>query len=240
LLILCGVLAGLYLARSHVLPLAARWLDVGEFPRHSDYAVVLGGGANSRPFVAAALVRLGLARKVLVTRVASSPETDDGISRPEHELSREVLLHQGVPAESIQFLGTENHTTFDEAMAVSAFLETSPDAKLTVVTHAYHTRRTRWIFRQVLGNRCRQVSFISVPADGFRVDNWWCSENGFSTIVGENLKLCFYLLRYDRIAQVILFIAGGAMVLLLYRRHCAAARKTSRDLSPAIASRDAS
>ena len=70
------------------------------------------------------------------------------------------------------------------------------------------------------------------------MDNWWCNERGFSTIVGENMKLCFYMLRYDRITQVILFIGGGAMVLLLYCRHRAAARKTSGDLSPAIASRD--
>jgi hypothetical protein len=72
------------------------------------------------------------------------------------------------------------------------------------------------------------------------VDNWWCNENGFATIVGENMKLCFYMLRYDRITQVVMTIAGAAAVLLLYRRRCAAARKTSSDLSPVISGSDAS
>jgi hypothetical protein len=94
------------------------------------------------------------------------------------------------------------------------------------VTHGWHTRRARWIFNRVLGSRSQQVSFVSVPADGFRVDNWWRTENGVVTIVGENLKLCFYALRYDRVAQVIMIGAGGAIVLLLYRRHRVAARKT--------------
>jgi uncharacterized SAM-binding protein YcdF (DUF218 family) len=240
LLVISSALAGLYLARREVLTSVARWLDVGEFPRHADYALVLGGGPNSRPFVAASLVRLGLARQVLVTRVASSPETDDKILRPEHELSREVLLYRGVPAEKIHFLGTENHTTFDEAMATSTFLETSPQATLTVVTNWFHTRRSRWIFAHVLGSRLRQVSFVSAPADGFRADNWWRSENGFSTIAGENVKMAGYVLFYDRVTQVGIIVVVVAMVLLLYRRRYVAARKASSDLSPAITSRSAS
>ncbi|MGA2616487.1 MAG: YdcF family protein [Thermoguttaceae bacterium] len=236
LLVVCSVLAGLYVARDRVLPVAARWLDVGEVPRRSDYAVVLGGGANSRPFVAAALVRLGLTRKVLVTRVARSPSTEDGILLPDHELSRRVLLHRGVPAENIEFLGTDNSTTFDEAQALSTLLEAAPDTSFAVVTHGYHTRRARWILSRVLGARISQVSFVSVPTDGFRADNWWCTEDGFATIVGENLKLCFYMLRYDRIAQAIVTVLGigGVTVLLFYFLRRAAAKRAMKNSLPAV------
>ena len=62
------------------------------------------------------------------------------------------------------------------------------------------------------------MTFVSAPTDGFRMDRWWQVDAGFMAIVGEYLKLTYYVLRYTRICY---WIAGsGALVLigLAYRR----------------------
>src|SRR5260370_27379992 len=69
LLALAVALVGLYAGRNQVLPAAARFLDVSEPVEATDFVMVLGGDLNSRPFVAAALLDVGLARKALMVTI---------------------------------------------------------------------------------------------------------------------------------------------------------------------------
>ena len=107
---------------------------------------------------------------------------------------------------------------FGDIRAPGGFLESARQASLTVVTSNYHTRRVRWTVARVLGERARQVTFVSAPTDEFQMDNWWQRDEGFKAIVGEYLKLTYYVLRYTRICY---WIAGGGALLLIglaYRR----------------------
>jgi uncharacterized SAM-binding protein YcdF (DUF218 family) len=212
LLLTGGLLVGIYLARGQLLPLAARWLDVGERPRPADYAMVLGGGVNSRPFLGAALYRAGIVHKILVSHTASSSVVLDGVLPPEVDLTRRVLAVRGVPDGDVIVLGQDHDNTRDEAASLARFLETAPGARVIVVTSNYHTRRARWIFRRVLGPRASQVSFISTAVDEPRGENWWKDPEGFVMIAGENAKLAFYLLRYSPLSDK---AALAAVVLLL-------------------------
>ena len=72
------LLAALWLARVALLPRLAQWLDVGGQPVRADYVMILGGGAATRPFVAAALVRAGLAHKVLLAHVKPNSAESTG------------------------------------------------------------------------------------------------------------------------------------------------------------------
>ncbi len=212
-LALLGVLAAaLYVTRDRTLPGLARWLDVGCPPEPSDYAVVLAGDENTRPFVAAALLNAGLARKVLVFTTSSSPGQEDGIMLPTHEISRQVFLHLGIPDEDIVVLDKRIVNTYYEAEALAEFLAASPGARVCVVTNDYHTRRARWIFAKVLGDRAGQVQFVSAPTDDFHAGNWWQVEVGFVTIVSEYLRLLFYLLRYSWSCR---WIAAGAVIAVI-------------------------
>ena len=78
----CGLIAagfiailGLLLASPAVLSALGRWLDVGRPPQNADVVVLLNGSYNSRPFVAAALVRGRWATKVVLNTVALHPRT---------------------------------------------------------------------------------------------------------------------------------------------------------------------
>ncbi len=199
LVILVCLVGGLVAARGVLLPLVAHWLDVGQKPRASDYVMVLGGEANTRPFVAAALVNTGLAKKVLLTHVKPSPDVTGGVSPPIHEINRHILVQRGVAPRDILILGHQITHTHGEAEALATFLESSPEVRVTVVTSNCHTRRARWVFALVLADRSRQISFVSAPSYDFRPDNWWRIDAGIKSVVGEYSKLAFYGVRYGRL-----------------------------------------
>ena len=74
--------------RPFVLRAMIQWLDVGERPRQADYVMVLNGGENNRPLVAAALLKAGLARHVLVAEVATTPGTDESFHPPTKSIAK--------------------------------------------------------------------------------------------------------------------------------------------------------
>ena len=218
LCIVAVVLAGLHLAWRHLFVAAACWLDVGERPRSADYVMVLAGDSDTRPFVAAALVKAKLAPKVLVPRIKLSPSVVAGIRPPIHETNRQVLLRRGVPPGDIMIIDGEAESTYDEARELASFLESSPNARVVVVTNHYHTRRARWVFARVLGDRVKRTSFVSAPTDDFQLESWWQVKAGFVAILGEYLKLTYYALRYTRVCYWIGGCAAVVTIGLAYRR----------------------
>jgi uncharacterized SAM-binding protein YcdF (DUF218 family) len=195
LLLVATLLLAAYLARSQLLLAMGRFLDVSERPRPVDVVLVLGGGANQRPFVAAALFRAGLARRVLVPTVKLNAANEEDLYPPEHELIRRVLESRGVPPERVVPLPEECNSTLDEALALARFLDAEPETTVAVVTHDFHTRRARSLFRRVLGGRIARVHFVSAPTEDFSADDWWCTAEGFATYTTEYLKLVLYTLR---------------------------------------------
>lgn len=191
-----AVLAGLYLGRAALLPSAARFLDVSESPAQVDDVLVLGGGSDTRPFIAAALVKSGKARQVLIPTVKPSLNAEQNIGPPESEVISRVLQARGVPAQAIVQLPGDVASTADEAKALARFLEEHPEHTVAVVTNPFHTRRASWIFQKVLGERAPQVHFVAAPTDGFDENSWWQSEDGFGCYANEYVKLGFYWLRY--------------------------------------------
>jgi uncharacterized SAM-binding protein YcdF (DUF218 family) len=196
LALLAALAAALYAAAPWYLRAAAHALDVSQPPSRVDYVAVLGGGHETRPFVAAALVKAGLAGGVLVPNVKLSLEAEDGLAPPEHEITIEILVRRGVNPDTITVRPGEVNSTSDEAHALAAFLADKPNASVAVVTNPFHTRRASWIFRKALGPRAAQVRFVAAPLDGFDETNWWRHEAGVTCYLTEYVKLPYYWLRY--------------------------------------------
>jgi uncharacterized SAM-binding protein YcdF (DUF218 family) len=194
-LALFGVLClALYLCRAQLLLWAGQFLDVSDPPRGSDYVLVLGGGCETRPFVAAALVKSGRARTVLVPTTGQLTQATASLVPPEHEIIRRVLVARGVPADSIVLLPGAVSSTLDEARALREFLDEHPDSTVAVVTHPFHTRRARVLFGRVLGPRLSQLHFVTAPAESYGANNWWQTENGTVAYLSEYVKLAYCLL----------------------------------------------
>jgi uncharacterized SAM-binding protein YcdF (DUF218 family) len=213
--------AALYLARGLLLPMVARFLDVSEAPQPVDAVMVLGGGANTRSFAAAALVRVGLAHRVLVPGVRLSPDQEDGLTPPEDEVIRRVLHARGVPDEAVVTLPGKVANTRDEARALARFLEAEPETSVAVVTNGFHTRRARMLFSHELGDRMAHVHIVAAPIDEFSAENWWRHEGGVHCYLSEYMKLVVYGLREDGTWQAgalgLALFAGGSW--LAWRRH---------------------
>jgi uncharacterized SAM-binding protein YcdF (DUF218 family) len=174
----------------------AWWLDVGRQPHPADYVMVLGGGEETRPFAAAALVHIGFAARALVARVAPLPADAAKLLPESSEINRRVLVARGVVAFHVTILPGAAKTTYDEATALDSFLGAHPRARVLVVTDGFHTRRSRWVFRHVLGERASQVGFVSASTDEFDLAYWWRDQWGLAAIGAEYLKLAAYLVYY--------------------------------------------
>jgi len=189
LLALAVVVLIVLLARSWWLPPMGRFLDISEPPSKVDAVMVLGGGVNTRPFVAAALVKTGRAQRVLLATIKPPYGAANDFGVPEHELSKKVLLARGVSAGQIVQLAGECNSTEDEAKALGRFLDSEPGLRVAVVTSNFHTRRTRLLLARVLGERMQQITFVAAPTDGFDAETWWQDEEGVVTYSTEYLKL---------------------------------------------------
>ncbi len=198
--------------RQQTLPLLAEWLDVGGPLQKADAVVLLNGGMNTRPFVAAALVHGGWAPQILLNTVADHANQRNGMVPTYFDISIKVLGYGGVPEDRIVRVESAAETTFDEAKAVADYLADHPAKRLMIVTDGPHTRRSRWIFQRVLADRPVEITMISVPIDEFENSNWWRSEVGFLFVVSEYFKLFFYGLRYGRLGYE---LAGGAAIIAL-------------------------
>lgn len=210
-------LAVFLLLHRNILPWAARWLDVGEPPVASQAVFVLLGDADTRPFVAAALYNTGYAQEVLFAQVSTKGLTQQQL--PEHVCYQRVLRHRGVPDKDIRILGSPIVDTMTESKVLLDYLETNPEAIVTVVTNHFHTRRTRWSLRRNVGKHADRLRYVSAPTDDFDAEDWWLHMRGFDYVLFEYIKLFAYWLFYGHGLWYLaaLFVAA-LLFIFTYRR----------------------
>lgn len=211
------VCCALYAGHPQLLPCFAGWLDVGTAPQPVDYVLALPGGAERRPFVAAALINSGFAKQALILRNGPSPDVEDGIVPPTWEITKRIYLVRGILEEKIVVLGGQSVNTFSDMEILADFLDKHPHARVAIVTSAYHTRRARWSFSRQLGNKMQRVSIVSSPNPDFVAEEWWKTETGLLGILTEYAKLLAYWVLYG---TGLYWMAGGflAAVAIVVRR----------------------
>ena len=207
-IVLFAVLA---LFHRQVLPYALYGLDIGEPPQRCDAVFVLLGENDIRPFMAAALVKTGYADEVLFAQFRPVGLTRQ--DRPDHLVYRDIMLKRGVPPEKIRIIDHEATNTFNESKALIGYMNEHPNAKVTVLTSSYHTRRARWAFRQNLGEHFSQLRFASAPFDDFDAGDWWLHMRGFDYVMIEYLKFAGYIVLFG---NGLWYIAGGGLLLVAF------------------------
>lgn len=159
---------GLVLLLAWLFPQQILCVDSG--PVRGDLIVVLGSGASERPVRAAELFREGVAPRILVT------------GQVDARYYRDILLRKGVPPAAIQ-LEQASRSTYENAKNSVAMirragqgtdaaaanpapqtngssLNTTPPARIILVTSWYHSRRTLKTFRHVAPD----ITFYSCPS----------------------------------------------------------------------------
>lgn len=186
----------LYFAREPLLVAAAQFLTIDNAEKRADFLVVLGGNAETRPFAAAALYRSGVAPKVLIFEHKTDRITDLGLAPTSDELYRKVLELEGVPIDAIERLPGVVDSSWDEARSLRRFLVSNPARRIILVTSAEHTRRARWVFRNVLAGIPTDIRMAPARHLEFDETNWWKHDAGVLAYIHEYLKLVFYVTRY--------------------------------------------
>jgi uncharacterized SAM-binding protein YcdF (DUF218 family) len=202
----------------------AHWLDIGVEPRKVDHIVLLPGDENVRPFVAAALIKAGLAHDILVPQNFPSPEIEDGLIPPNHVVAAEILHRRGASPDKLRVLSMKSDGTIDDARATQEVLDQEPSATVAVVTSFFHTRRARMSFRAVYGSRADDFLYISTPVTDLDPDHWWESDSGAQMIATELFKIAIYWVAYGPGLYWLTGIAAGFIGLWRWR-HVARKRR---------------
>jgi uncharacterized SAM-binding protein YcdF (DUF218 family) len=170
---------------------AGRWL-VREDPLvAADAIVVLSGSMPQRAEGAADLYRAGYAPEVWVTP-PDSPEaelSEMGIRFVgEEEYSRQVLIHQGVPASAIRILPDAVINTEEEIEEIAREMQASHKSHVIIVTSAQHTRRVRTLWSRLAASN--QIATVEAAAeDPFDRDHWWRNTHDAYAVVREMMGL---------------------------------------------------
>jgi len=164
----------------------ARFLVARDSPKVADAALVLAGDPNyERTKSGARIVLAGEARLLIVT--GGEPGPGDSA-----QSLREVALRLGVPVQAIR-MEQVSHSTHESMLAVREILERENVRRLAVVTSPYHQRRAVWAARRTLLG----VEIVSRPADpsGWQPAGWWKTRWNRRIVLGEYVKLAYYILR---------------------------------------------
>lgn len=198
-LLSCGLvvlLSTFYFLRSPILAGLARIWIVNDPLEKADAIVLLGGGLETRPFVAAKLYHAGYAPRILIARVKASPTDDLGLTTREQDTTRQILIKQGVPDAAIDEFGNDVQNTHDEAFGLRAWAATNYRARVIIPTDLFHTRRVRWLFRKQLKSMGTSVLVQAVPAREYTAADWWRNEHGLVAFQNEVLKFAYYWVKY--------------------------------------------
>src|SRR5665648_355122 len=149
-LLVCLLVYGL---RTPLLTGLANYLVNTDNPlQKADITFVMNGDYNTRPFTASDLYNQGFAPLVAIAQAESSPAQLLGLVDNPTDIAVEVMKMRGVPADKLLVLNDIGPvtSTFDEARALRQYIETHNLNSVILVTSAFHTRRSRWIFEREL------------------------------------------------------------------------------------------
>jgi uncharacterized SAM-binding protein YcdF (DUF218 family) len=196
LLFFAGV-AGAYAGRRPALTAVGAFLIVSDAPQPSDAIVVLSGSVPDRILEAVDLYEQGWAPRIILTREHPLPGLAElrrrGVELPEHHEHNQRIAEQlGVPRAAMYVIARKAASTFQEAQALLAELRSQKMRRVIVVTSKVHSRRARWIFRDLAGGD-PEVLIRASRHDPFTAESWWHGRGYTRRVVIEYGKLLTYL-----------------------------------------------
>src|SRR3954471_12302199 len=174
--VLATVVAGGWLLREPVLRGAANLWIVSDPISRADAIVVLGGGVETRPFIAAQMWRRGLADKILISQSPEERTVSLGVMPSHTELNRQILLKLDVPADAIETFGTANKNTRDEAVALREWTKRNAASAFIIPSEIFSARRVRGFFCPQFFGTAVSIEVPSIDPPSYTRRDWWKTE----------------------------------------------------------------
>lgn len=168
-----------------------RWLVVEDPLEKAQAIVVLSGGMPLRAREAAKLYREGYAPKVWLTHSTEPGATLAALQivyLGEDFYDRQVLMHEGVPADAIRVIEPPIINTADEISAVSAALAEEKAGAVIIVTSKVHTRRARILWHRYAAQHGTGI-IRAASDDPFEPAHWWRTTGDALDVVRETLGI---------------------------------------------------
>lgn len=171
---------GLYFVRHPIFRFAAESWVIEDPLEKADVLIVLSDDNfyADRATRAAELFREGKAPLVVAGGRRLRPSA--GIA----ELMEHDLVERGVPKDKILRFAQDGDSTREEAEALAKLAKGKKWHKAIVVTSNYHTRRVRFIFRQVFPQDI-EIRVASARDGDFDPENWWEKRKSTKLFVRE-------------------------------------------------------
>jgi uncharacterized SAM-binding protein YcdF (DUF218 family) len=161
-----------WLIREPLLLGAANLWIVSDPVSRATAIVVLGGGLETRPFVAAELWRRGLADKILISQGPEERPVSIGAMPSYSERNRAILLKLGVPAGAIGTFEAVSKNTRGEAVGLREWAEQNGASAFIIPSEIFPARRVRWIFRREFSGTAVRIEVPSAEPPGFTRLDW--------------------------------------------------------------------
>jgi hypothetical protein len=195
ILLLIVLVAGVWHEREALLQGVADLWIVSDPVTHSDVAVILGGGGDTLPFIAAELHKKGLVTKVLISHVAAKRHERFLAIPGGAESTRMILQKLGVPDADIEMFGQWNLNMKDEAIAFRGWVNRYGVSSIVIPTEIFASRRARWIFNRELAGSSVHLK-VQAFEPGYTSADWWKTDKGMVAFNGELMKYLYYRLKY--------------------------------------------
>lgn len=167
------------------------WLVREDELQKGKAVVVLTGGMPYRALEAAEIYRAGWAPEVWLTRPSEPKGTMEKLGVPfegEDELSRRILIKEGVPEKAIRILSPAIRNTADEMNVIADALQNEKGSAVIIVTSKAHTRRVHALWNKLEDGRGKLV-VRAASTDSFDALHWWRSTRDALDVVREVLGL---------------------------------------------------
>jgi uncharacterized SAM-binding protein YcdF (DUF218 family) len=142
----------------------------------------------------------GEAPRIILTNDGQQGSWSNALQRNPfyYESTLAELNRLGVPRERVDVLLEPVSNTYDEALLVRSHVEKQQIRSILVVTSAYHSRRSLWTYRRVLGYNGVRIGLESARV-GWQTPSpwtWWLGFRGWQIVPTEYFKLIYYRLRF--------------------------------------------
>ncbi len=156
---------------------------------NADVIVLLSGGKEDRLMEAVRLFEDGYGQRIILTQTDQDrldPETNRAVEK------MYSVINQGISQENVMLAKEVATSTYEEAQAVFAEMQYFGVGSCTVVTDAFHSRRTKIIFNDAFRGSGLKVFIHPVENQWYRGIDWWTHSEGWQVMISEWIKLIGY------------------------------------------------
>lgn len=151
---------------------------------------ISGDGTGERARTAAALVRQGYGRWLMLSGSGRRPGAPPGNATA--AMVRDAL-EAGIPRDRM-LIDDQSWSTIDNARNSARLMQARHLTRAIVVTSPYHTRRAAWAFRSVFLPRGLDVRVVAAQNSFFDVRQWWTREDSRWFVIREYAKLLGFVM----------------------------------------------